>query len=103
MRLSPCVVALVLIIIDYRGAEFIPVWRLRPFLTHLNNLLMVLAFWSTGPAAAKGPGMARVESPPTAAEWRPKSGRPRLCWGERRCWRLIVPVWALCWLGPSGP
>ncbi|MFV8559426.1 NnrU family protein [Sulfitobacter sp. SBS6] len=48
------VAALVMIIIGYRGAEFVPVWTPPPFLTHLNNLLMVLAFWVYGSSAAKG-------------------------------------------------
>ncbi len=48
------VAALVMIIIGYRGAAFIPVWTPPPFLTHLNNLLMVLAFWVYGSSAAKG-------------------------------------------------
>ena len=48
------VAELVMIIIGYRGAAFIPVWTPPPFLTHLNNLLMVLAFWVYGSSAAKG-------------------------------------------------
>lgn len=48
------VVALVMIIIGYRGAAFINVWYPPSFLTHVNNLLMVLAFWVYGSSAAKG-------------------------------------------------
>jgi uncharacterized membrane protein len=48
------VVSLVLIIIGYRGAPFINVWSPPSFLTHVNNLLMVLAFWVYGSSAAKG-------------------------------------------------
>ena len=48
------VVSLVLIIIGYRGAAFIDVWYPPSFLTHVNNLLMVLAFWVYGSSAAKG-------------------------------------------------
>ncbi len=48
------VVSLVLIIIGYRGAAFIDVWYPPSFLTHINNLLMVLAFWVYGSSAAKG-------------------------------------------------
>ncbi|HBB82220.1 MAG TPA: hypothetical protein DC031_02860, partial [Sulfitobacter sp.] len=48
------VVALALIIWGYRAADFIPVWNPPAFLTHLNNLLMVLAFWVFGSSAAKG-------------------------------------------------
>jgi len=38
------VVALALIIWGYRVAEFIPVWNPPSFFTHINNLLMLLAF-----------------------------------------------------------
>jgi uncharacterized membrane protein len=48
------VVSLVMIIIGYRGAAFINVWYPPSFLTHLNNLLMVFAFWVYGSSAAKG-------------------------------------------------
>ncbi|SFS97755.1 NnrU protein [Sulfitobacter marinus] len=48
------VASLVLIIIGYRGAAFINVWYPPSFLTHINNLLMVLAFWVYGSSAAKG-------------------------------------------------
>jgi uncharacterized membrane protein len=48
------VVSLVMIIIGYRGAAFIDVWYPPSFLTHLNNLLMVFAFWVYGSSAAKG-------------------------------------------------
>lgn len=48
------VASLVLIIIGYRSADFIPVWSPPAFLTHLNNLLMVLALWVYGSSAAKG-------------------------------------------------
>lgn len=48
------VASLVLIIIGYRGAPQINVWYPPGFLVHLNNLLMVLAFWVYGSSAAKG-------------------------------------------------
>ena len=48
------VASLVLIIIGYRGAAFIDLWYPPSFLTHINNLLMVLAFWVYGSSAAKG-------------------------------------------------
>lgn len=35
--------AIVLMVIGYRGADFIPVWTPPAFLTHLNNLLMLIA------------------------------------------------------------
>ena len=47
------VVALALIIWGYRTAEFIPVWNPPSFFTHINNLLMLLAFWVFGSSAVK--------------------------------------------------
>tara|TARA_B110000879_G_scaffold201801_1_gene277338 strand:+ start:599 stop:1153 length:555 start_codon:yes stop_codon:yes gene_type:complete len=46
--------SLALMIIGYRGAEFITVWNPSAFLTGINNLLMVLALWVYGSSAAKG-------------------------------------------------
>jgi len=37
--------SVVLMVLGYRGAAFIPVWTPPAFLTHLNNLLMLLAFY----------------------------------------------------------
>lgn len=34
-----------LMIVGYRSADFIPVWNPPAFFTHLNNLLMLLAFY----------------------------------------------------------
>lgn len=48
------VASLVLIIIGYRGAPTINVWYPPSFFVHINNLLMVLAFWVYGSSAAKG-------------------------------------------------
>ncbi|KIN63677.1 NnrU protein [Sulfitobacter noctilucicola] len=48
------VLSLVLMIVGYRGAAFIPVWQPPAFMVHINNLLMILAFWIYGSSAAKG-------------------------------------------------
>ncbi len=48
------VASLVLMIIGYRGADFIVVWTPPSFLTHINNAAMLLAFWVYGSSAAKG-------------------------------------------------
>ena len=48
------VASLVLIIIGYRWADFIPVWYPPAFMVHINNAMMLLAFWTFGSAAAKG-------------------------------------------------
>jgi uncharacterized membrane protein len=39
------VAAVVLMVIGYRGAGFTPLWSPPPFLTHVNNLLMLAAFY----------------------------------------------------------
>ena len=46
--------SLILIIVGYRAAAFIPVWSPPAFLTGINNLAMVLALWVYGSSAAKG-------------------------------------------------
>lgn len=48
------VVGLLLMIFGYRAAEFIPLYTPPSWLVHVNNLLMVLAFWVFGSSAAKG-------------------------------------------------
>ena len=45
---------LALMILGYRAADFIPVWSPPSFMVHINNLLMLLAFWVYGSGAAKG-------------------------------------------------
>lgn len=47
-------IGLVLMIIGYRWADFIPVWQPPVFFVHINNLAMVLALWVYGSSAAKG-------------------------------------------------
>lgn len=46
--------SLVLMILGYRTADFIPVWTPPAFLTHINNLAMIFALWVYGSSAAKG-------------------------------------------------
>ena len=48
------IVALVLMVQGYRAADFIPVWSPPAFMVHVNNTLMLLAFWVYGSSAAKG-------------------------------------------------
>ncbi|EPX81584.1 NnrU family protein [Litoreibacter arenae] len=47
------VLSIVLMVIGYRSAEFIPVWYPPSFAGHINNLLMLLAFYVFGASAAK--------------------------------------------------
>ena len=46
--------SVVLMIIGYRAAPYIQVWSPPAFLTHLNNLLMLIALYVYGAGAAKG-------------------------------------------------
>jgi len=48
------VAGVVLMVIGYRMADFVPVWSPPAFFTGINNLLMVLALWVYGSSAAKG-------------------------------------------------
>ncbi len=48
------VLAIVLMVIGYRWADDSAVWEPPAFLRHLNNLLMVVAFYLFGVGAAKG-------------------------------------------------
>lgn len=45
--------AVVLMVIGYRGADVVPVWQPPAFLTHVNNLLMILAFYLFAASGAK--------------------------------------------------
>ncbi len=45
--------SVVLMVIGYRSADFISVWQPPAFLTHVNNLLMILAFYLYAASGAK--------------------------------------------------
>jgi uncharacterized membrane protein len=47
------VVSVGLMVIGYRGADFIYVWNPPGFLVHVNNLLMILAFYLYAASGAK--------------------------------------------------
>ena len=49
------IAGVVLMVMGYRTADFIPVWYPPAFMVHVNNLLMLLAFWIYGSGAPKGP------------------------------------------------
>ena len=77
------VVSLVLMIIGYRWAAFIPVWTPPSFFTGINNLAMVFALWVYGSSAAKG-----------AKAWPAyKTRHPQL---------LAVKIWAVAHLLVNG-
>ena len=46
--------SVVLMVLGYRAAPYVDVWVPPSWATHLNNLLMVLAFYTYGAGAAKG-------------------------------------------------
>ena len=75
--------SLALMIIGYRGADFIAIWSPPAFFTGINNLLMVLALWVYGSSAAKG-----------AKAWPAyKTRHPQL---------LAMKIWALAHLLVNG-
>lgn len=47
------VLSVVLMVLGYRQADFIPVWEPPSFFRHINNLLMLLAFYCFGASARK--------------------------------------------------
>lgn len=47
--------AVALMVIGYKAADDIEVWTPRAYMVHVNNLLMLLAFWVYGSGAPKGP------------------------------------------------
>ncbi len=58
---------LVLMVVGYQRADFVHVWAPPPFLTHLNNLLMLLAVWLFVLSAAETRIAARIRHPQLTA------------------------------------
>ncbi|MBL4915649.1 NnrU family protein [Szabonella alba] len=56
-----------LMIVGYRGADFIPLWSSPAFLTHLNNLLMLLAFYLYAASGLKTAITRRIRHPQLTA------------------------------------
>ena len=48
------VLGIVLMVLGYRWTDYVPVWEPPAFLRHVNNLLMVVAFYLLGVGSAKG-------------------------------------------------
>ena len=48
------IISIVLMVIGYRGVEFINVWYPPSFMVHINNLLMLIAIYLLSPAAKRG-------------------------------------------------
>ena len=74
------VISVVVMIFGYRMADFIPIWSPPAFLTGINNLLMLAAFFLIGMSATKG----------------------RLKGWMRHPMLLAVKVWALAHLVVNG-
>ena len=74
------VISVVVMIFGYRMADFIPIWTPPAFLTGINNLLMLAAFFLIGMSATKG----------------------RLKGWMRHPMLLAVKVWALAHLMVNG-
>lgn len=55
--------SVVLMVIGYRQAAYVPIWEPPTFLRHVNNLLMVAAFYVYGVGATKGLLSARLRHP----------------------------------------
>lgn len=47
-------VSILLMIIGYRGTEFLPVWQPPAFMVHINNLGMLIAIYMLSPAPKRG-------------------------------------------------
>ncbi|MEM8555902.1 MAG: NnrU family protein [Pseudomonadota bacterium] len=47
-------ISIILMVIGYRAVPYVDVWTPPSFLTHINNLLMLIAFYLMSPAPKKG-------------------------------------------------
>ena len=54
---------IVLMVLGYRWTPFVPVWNPPSFLVHINNLLVLIAFYLLSPAPKKGRLFHRVRHP----------------------------------------
>ncbi|MFO7770830.1 MAG: NnrU family protein [Roseovarius gahaiensis] len=61
------VVGLVLMVIGYRGAEFVNLWYPPVWTVHLNNLLMLVAVFVYGMSATKGRLRGKMRHPQLTA------------------------------------
>ena len=52
--MSALVASIVLMVMGYKAVDYIHVWSPPSFMVHINNTLMLLAFWVFGSSAAKG-------------------------------------------------
>ena len=57
------VASIVLMVLGYRGAECVNVWYPPSYMTHVNNLLVLIGIWAMSPAGTKGMLLSRVRHP----------------------------------------
>ena len=57
------VASIVLMVIGFRMADFVPVWSPPTWGIHLNNLLVLIAIWMMSPAGNKGRILNKVRHP----------------------------------------
>ncbi len=57
------VAAILLMIFGYRMTDFIHIWAPPAFLTHINNLLVLIAFYLASPAGQKGRLLNKIRHP----------------------------------------
>ena len=57
------VFGIVLMVVGYRGMDFITVWNPPAFLTHINNLLILIAFYLFGAGDAKASLTRKIRHP----------------------------------------
>lgn len=55
--------SIVLMVLGYRSMDFIPVWEPAPFLKHINNLAVLIAFYLTSPGPYKGAIFYKMRHP----------------------------------------
>jgi uncharacterized membrane protein len=60
-------VAVAMMVVGYRNAEFVYLWDPPRFLIHVNNLLMVLALFLFAADGARAPVIARMRHPQLTA------------------------------------
>ena len=60
---SAIAVGIVLMVIGYRGVDFVYVWAPPTFMVHINNLLVLIAIYMLSPAPKRGKLIAGMRHP----------------------------------------
>ena len=55
--------SVVLMVIGFRGTEFVPVWSPPSFMVHINNLLVLIAIYMMSPAPKRGVLLSGMRHP----------------------------------------